>query len=72
MSSEGCPQRAAVLARFLREKVIGAKARFDPEKCQKEIFAPLPAVFLEDLPAILLVRRLYGGLAGRLTKLSKV
>jgi len=23
---------------------IGAKARFDPEKCQKERFAPLPAV----------------------------
>ena len=21
----------------------------DPEKCQKKIFAPLPAVFLEDL-----------------------
>jgi len=40
MSSEGSPQRAAVLARFLREKVIGAKARFDPEKWQKEIFDP--------------------------------
>ena len=27
---------------------IGAKARFDPEKCQKEIFAPLSAVFMAD------------------------
>jgi hypothetical protein len=32
-----------------KEEVIGAKARFDPEKCQKEIFAPLPAVLLEGL-----------------------
>jgi len=29
--------------------VLGAKSRFDPEKCQKERFAPLPAVFLEGL-----------------------
>jgi len=43
---------------------IGAKARFDLEKCQKEIFAPLPAVFLENLPAV--------PLAGLLTKLSRV
>jgi len=51
---------------------LGQKEGFDPEKCQKEIFAPLPAIFLEGLPAALLVRRLYGGLAGLLTKLSKV
>jgi len=44
--------------------VIGAKARFDPEKCQKEIFAPLPA--------ILFIRRVSGGLAGMLTKLSRM
>ncbi|GAI77003.1 unnamed protein product [marine sediment metagenome] len=49
-----------------------AKPGFDPEKCQKEIFAPLPAVFLEGLPAVLFIRRLCGGLAGLLTKLSKV
>jgi hypothetical protein len=30
-------------------EVIGVKARFDPEKCQKERFAPLPAVLLEGL-----------------------
>jgi len=55
MSSEGSPQRAAVLAGFLSEKGIVAKGRFDPEKCQKEILTPLPAVFL--------VRRLCGGVA---------
>jgi len=43
---------------------IGAKAGFDPGKCQKEIFAPLPAISLEGLPAVLL--------AGLLTKLSRV
>jgi hypothetical protein len=45
---------------------------FGPEECQKEIFAPLPA--------ILFIRRVScppslwrsGGLAGLLTKLSKV
>jgi len=46
------------------ETVIGAKAGFDPGKCQKEIFAPLPAISLEGLPAVLL--------AGLLTKLSRV
>jgi len=43
-----------------------------PEKWQKEIFAPLPAVFLEGLPAVLFIRRLCGGLAGLLTKLLRV
>jgi hypothetical protein len=46
----------------LSEEVIGVKGRFDPEKCQKKIFALLPAV--------LFIRRLCGGVAGLLTKLS--
>jgi hypothetical protein len=29
--------------------VIGVEEEFDPEKCQKEIFAPLPAVLLAGL-----------------------
>jgi hypothetical protein len=37
------------------QALIGAKARFDREKGQKEISAPLPAVFL--------VRRCCGGVA---------
>jgi len=51
---------------------LGEKKSFGPQKCQKEIFAPLPAIFLAGLPAILLVRRSCGGLAGLVTKLSKV
>jgi hypothetical protein len=38
---------------MVSRKRIGAKARFDPGKCQKEIFAPLSAV--------LLARHLSGG-----------
>jgi hypothetical protein len=38
------------------EEVIVARTRFDPEKCQKEIFALLPAILL----------------AGLFTKLSRV
>jgi len=33
-------------------EVIGAKARFDPEKCQKKIFAPLPALLLAGLTPV--------------------
>ena len=42
------------------ETVIVTKARFDPGKCQKEIFVPCPPFFLS---AVLLVRRLCGGVA---------
>jgi len=50
----GC-QQIKVWQDFLGGEVIVAKARFDPEKCQKERFA-LPL-------AIFLVRRLCGGVA---------
>jgi len=44
--------RVSVLQlRALKEVVIGVKAGIDPEKCQKEIFAPLPAILLADLLA---------------------
>jgi len=33
----------------ITEEVIGAKARFDPEKCQKEIFAPARRSFYSPL-----------------------
>jgi len=39
---------------MLSEEGIVARTRFDPGKCQKERFAPLPAIFLADLPAVLL------------------
>jgi len=38
----------------LKEEGIGAKARVDPEKCQKKIFAPLPAIFLAGLSTVFL------------------
>jgi len=48
--------RGKVSRSLVSEEAIGAKPGFDPGKCQKEIFASLPAVFL----------------AGLLNKLSKV
>jgi len=42
----------------------GQARGFDPEKCQKKIFAPLPAVLLAGLSTVFL--------AGLLTKLLRV
>jgi hypothetical protein len=39
------------------------KAGFDPETWQRQRFAPLPAIPLKDLSAVIFTRRLYGGVA---------
>ncbi|NOQ96457.1 MAG: hypothetical protein GQ555_07560 [Desulfobacterales bacterium] len=59
MKMKGIVTAVSIIDERSAGRGLRQKKRFDPEKCQKEIFAPLPAV--------LLVRRLYGGLAGRLT-----
>jgi len=45
----GYPDRCFRNLSALSEEVVRAKARFAPEKFQKEIFAPLPAVLLAGL-----------------------
>jgi len=52
--------------------VIAPRKGSDPGKWQKEVFAPLPAIFLEGLPAVLFIRRVRGGVAGLLIKLSRM
>jgi hypothetical protein len=50
---------------FAEERIVSRRRKLNPEKCQKEVFAPLPAIFLEGLPGVLSIRCLCGGVAER-------